>query len=720
MNTTRRQLWLRFVLMVQLILAGSLELAAQRVTLAWDTSVSSNIVSYSVYYGVVSGAYGTKVDVGNVTSATLPGLTPGTTYFFAVTCVDSNTLESTYSTEVSYVVGTNLPSVVGLSAIGNTGRDITTAQLPFFLTSALTNPDFALAAVSSNPLLLPPSGLVLGGTGTNRWMTITPGLGQVGSAIVTLKISDGYSTNSASMNFVVTPPNQAPLVDAGTNATLRTNVTFLLRGRVSDDGLPLTPGRTTARWSKISGPGTVTFGNTNFAVTTARLSALGIYRLRLTGSDGELTSFMEVILRAQASTDTNPPAITQLSVADVTDHTITLTWTTDELADGQAIYAPAGGIALGTLLDPTPKLSHTVVVTNLQSGVTYSLAAKSKDSAGNKTVSAPVVVSTLQGSQVYVSAPADQSAPGVLPNSSGLWGSGNQEWASFSAYVPVAGQYVVWMWMNSAPAPNRTFSVTVDNGVADVCDSPETGWGSGPQWIAINGRNGLAPRTLTPRVFALSAATHAVQIVGTGSQTSIGKILLTDDLSFNPALDPTTCCNGAADSTVSAYAIYIRQGWSLFGCPLTAPATEIQSLLPNPPAGTEFHKFEASTGTFAPNAFDGSSWDLPGMALTPGQGGLIHNPGADFRWVVAGTLAATPAPLGSLLHTGSNLVCLPTPKAGLLSTVLNGFTFKAGDNAQRVNALTGDYTTYHYDGRRWDVVPVVNLGEAFYLNLVAR
>ena len=44
-----------------------------------------------------------------------------------------------------------------------------------------------------------------------------------------------------------------------------------------------------ATWSKISGPGTVTFANANSAATTATFSAAGTYVLQLAGSDGTTT-----------------------------------------------------------------------------------------------------------------------------------------------------------------------------------------------------------------------------------------------------------------------------------------------------------------------------------------------------------------------------------------------------------------------------------------------
>ena len=111
--------------------------------------------------------------------------------------------------------------------------------------------------------------------------------------------SDGAITD----RFSIVKSNQdPPTVFAGPDQTVTLPNSANLDGTVTDDGLP-TPALTTT-WSRISGPGTVTFGNANAVDTTASFSVNGTYVLRLTADDGELTRSDDVAITV------NPPPIT--------------------------------------------------------------------------------------------------------------------------------------------------------------------------------------------------------------------------------------------------------------------------------------------------------------------------------------------------------------------------------------------------------------------------
>ena len=85
--------------------------ATNSVALAWDSSTSSAVTGYRVYYGAASGSYTSSVTVGNVTTGTVSGLASGSTYFFTVVARDVSGLESDHSNGISYAVPGALATV---------------------------------------------------------------------------------------------------------------------------------------------------------------------------------------------------------------------------------------------------------------------------------------------------------------------------------------------------------------------------------------------------------------------------------------------------------------------------------------------------------------------------------------------------------------------------------------------------------------------------------
>ncbi|MFO1498270.1 MAG: lamin tail domain-containing protein [Verrucomicrobiota bacterium] len=123
---------------------------------------------------------------------------------------------------------------------------------------------------------------------------VSPSVLREGRNVVAVEIHQSSGSSSdLSFDFALTgqaqPENQAPVVNAGADLSLAVNQTVALEGAVLDDGLPSPPGQVTVAWTKVSGPGDVTFGNPASAVTTLQVSAAGVYVLRLSGSDSVLS-----------------------------------------------------------------------------------------------------------------------------------------------------------------------------------------------------------------------------------------------------------------------------------------------------------------------------------------------------------------------------------------------------------------------------------------------
>jgi len=181
----------------------------------------------------------------------------------------------------------------------------------------------------------------IGGTATNgsdyqslpASVTIPPGsstvsiivtpiddsLGEGNETVVATLAADAAYTIGAPGSATVTitdndPTNQPPNVSSGPDQTITLPAGTSLDGTVGDDGLPSPPGAVTITWSKVSGPGTVTFDNASSEDTTASFSQSGAYVLRLTANDGAFSSSDDIKITVNPAT--NPDLIiASLSIA---------------------------------------------------------------------------------------------------------------------------------------------------------------------------------------------------------------------------------------------------------------------------------------------------------------------------------------------------------------------------------------------------------------------
>ena len=183
------------------------------------------------------------------------------------------------------------------------------------------------------------------------------------------------------------------MVNAGINQTITLPSGAILSGTVTDDGLP--NNTLTCLWTKVGGPGTVTFSLPTSLQTTATFSAPGSYLLQLAASDGALTSVSQVTVVVNATADISPPVISQVTASGITATGASITWTTSEPATSQVLYGTTPLLGSSSAADSTLTTAHSVSLASLSASTPYYYAVRSSDASGNPSTSPALTFSTL-------------------------------------------------------------------------------------------------------------------------------------------------------------------------------------------------------------------------------------------------------------------------------------------------------------------------------------
>ncbi|MFB3110557.1 MAG: PKD domain-containing protein, partial [Gemmatimonadales bacterium] len=311
--------------------------------------------------------------------------------------------------------------------------------------------------------------------------------------------------------------NTPPVVSAGPdqNVTLPGDATL---GRtVSDDGLPNPPAMVTTIWSRISGPGAVTFADDSAVDTTASFSSPGTYMLRLTADDGELTSSDEVTIivtgsggetiieirvsagsddaeeRAKGHVGLTSPAL-ELVFAGGGDQTVGMRFS--------GVNIPRGATILNAVVQFQAVETNSVVTSLTIEGegtdnASTFISSKWNISSRNPTA-ASVIWAPLSWTTVGDAGPA-QLTPNIKPiiqeivNKSG-WSSGNslviiitgsgERVAEAFDGVPSAAPllHVEYIPTSSNQAPTAAFTLSCTDLTCDFTDGSSDGDGSVVSW----------------------------------------------------------------------------------------------------------------------------------------------------------------------------------------------------------------------------------------------
>ncbi len=216
--------------------------------------------------------------------------------------------------------------------------------------------------------------------------------------------SDGATTSptpTPSTSPTPNPTNQAPTVNAGTDQTVTQPGNAHLVGTASDDGLPAGSTLSTT-WSKVSGPGTVTYSpsaNDLDTYASFELNKPGTYVFRLTASDGTLSSTDDVTVTVNP--DVSPPE-TLITNQTVTGNQAMFQYHQSEPGPTSKFeYRVDGG---AWTVDPSTTATGSATVT--ASAGTHTFEVRGVDSAGNADP-------TPASAQFTIAASADPTVVGT-------------------------------------------------------------------------------------------------------------------------------------------------------------------------------------------------------------------------------------------------------------------------------------------------------------------
>ncbi|MFO1487823.1 MAG: autotransporter-associated beta strand repeat-containing protein [Verrucomicrobiota bacterium] len=172
---------------------GDAETAAGALTLSAISSNPALVPAGSISFG------------GSGTNRTLT-ITPALNQFGTAT-ITVSVSDGSLSATTSFLLTVNFvnqpPTLTGiLNQTAN--KNTVVGPLSFFINDPETAPDsLSLSVAASNPALLPGANIVLGGSGTNRNVTLTPVADQTGTSLVTLTVSDGVLSTNTSFQLTV-------------------------------------------------------------------------------------------------------------------------------------------------------------------------------------------------------------------------------------------------------------------------------------------------------------------------------------------------------------------------------------------------------------------------------------------------------------------------------------------------------------------------------------
>jgi hypothetical protein len=438
----------RILQVLAALFIASVSSYAASVTLAWDPNSESDLAGYRVLYGTSSGAYAQVLDVGNTTTAVVPNLTEGTTYYFAVKAYNTAAIDSAISAEISFTPpSSNTPPTVTLT--GPTNGSTYVAPASITLNATASDSDGAVARVEFYQ-----GTTKLGEDSTSPYAFAWNGVAS-GTYSVTARAIDnqGAQADTAAVTVTVNAPNQAPTVTVSSPVN---GSFFTSPANIPINATAADPDGSVTRVEFYSGATKLGEDTTSPYNYTWSNVASGTYALTAVAVDnaGNTANSAPVSITVQSGN----VVLTTNGISFAPGATISLSASTSQLSGRVRrveFYRDSG------LLFRDTKFAYAYSWKDVPAG-TFILQAKAVMFSGATYTSAPVtvVVGARQPSATVASSnPYEDPMPTVAPY--------RQQEGTFNLGItgPTGQTYKVWV---SADLENWSLMTTVTNDIGFV------------------------------------------------------------------------------------------------------------------------------------------------------------------------------------------------------------------------------------------------------------
>jgi Bacterial Ig domain/Fibronectin type III domain len=383
--------------------AGVLDATWTAPTTNTDGSPLTDLAFYRLYYGPstspcpgsasVPVAAPTSTPGSNQTmSYTLTGLTAGTLYNVAVTAVDSLGLQSACSSVASAVARTEF-------AVSPTGTvNFGSVNVGGFADQVFTVSNTGGGTISGSAAVAAPFSVVSGspftlsGAGANKAVTVrfTPVTNTTVSANLSVTASGvtlsstllGTGTKTSSTADTMAP--SVTITSPTTSPTFTASGSTLTLGGTASDSV----GVTQVTWTNSQGGSGIATGTTTW--TTGAIALLpGSNTLTVSARDAAGNTggaVLTVTVATVSSAGATGPVISKSTIS-VRSSSVTIGWTTNKPSDTQVAYGLTTSCGSLTPLNSSLVTSHSQVLSGLAPRTWYHLRMRSRDAAGNLTVS---------------------------------------------------------------------------------------------------------------------------------------------------------------------------------------------------------------------------------------------------------------------------------------------------------------------------------------------